>query len=352
MHDSRVMKVADSLSKRGCVVHILGLEDGRDLPTSIPCNYHIIKLSSKSWPKYFLVQIVKYFEWLYKILGMLRGKDIDMVICNDLSPLFICVILKYSKRAKLVYDAHELETETHGLLEKPFRKACMKGYEKTFIRTADHVIVVSESIGNWYRSIYGLNNVILLRNTPRASLFWPSTSEIIPDSPMFAFVGALRNGKGVDVACKLFSETTRFSLKVVGDGDLFGALKLEYSGTSNIAFIGHVAEKELSVALKGCSVGLVATVGDCLSRKYSLPNKVFQYLCSGLPVVVPPLPELADLVTKYRIGWVVDLESDGYQFLLTLGAEEIAAKQKNVLHQIEQFSWEYEETKLDALVRL
>ena len=66
---------------------------------------------------------------------------------------------------------------------------------------------------------------------------------------------------------------------------------------------------ELPQYVEGADVGVVLTDGSCENHRLSLPNKVFQYLQSGLPVIVSDLPEMARLVRAHGVGLTVDRDS-------------------------------------------
>ena len=76
--------------------------------------------------------------------------------------------MKIFFNVKLIYDAHELETETHGL--KGLKKNLAKVFEKIFIKYANLVITVSPKIQNWYSLKYQISNVISVLNCPKYKL--------------------------------------------------------------------------------------------------------------------------------------------------------------------------------------
>ena len=76
----------------------------------------------------------------------------------------IGVIIKYLTKSKLVYDAHELETEVEGL--KGLRKYLSKIVEKFLIRQVDLTIVVGREIEKWYLKEYGKIPIVTVMNCP------------------------------------------------------------------------------------------------------------------------------------------------------------------------------------------
>jgi glycosyltransferase involved in cell wall biosynthesis len=89
----------------------------------------------------------------------------------------------------------------------------------------------------------------------------------------------------------------------------FGALKdqiEEYSSRSeNIFFVSAVSYAEIPMYTGSADVGVNSVEPTCLSYKYSLPNKLFEYIQSEIPVLTNSLPDCAALVNEYKVGRVI-----------------------------------------------
>jgi glycosyltransferase involved in cell wall biosynthesis len=55
-----------------------------------------------------------------------------------------------------------------------------------------------------------------------------------------------------------------------------------------------------------CDAGLSVDTDTCTNQRYSLPNKLFDYIAAGIPAIVSPLPEVSDLVEHYGCGSVLE----------------------------------------------
>ena len=82
------------------------------------------KLKTRSLRKDLFTQVFKYLEFSFRVGSYYRSKDIDMINIHALSLLPLGYILKILYGAKLIYDTHELETETNG--SKGIRKKLSK----------------------------------------------------------------------------------------------------------------------------------------------------------------------------------------------------------------------------------
>ena len=93
-----------------------------------------------------------------------RRKSIKFINCHTLSSLPLGVLFKIFAKSKLIYDAHELETEKEGWVG--LRRVIAKILERILIAYADSVIVVSDSIGKWYKNQYHLKEINVIKNVP------------------------------------------------------------------------------------------------------------------------------------------------------------------------------------------
>src|SRR3546814_122043 len=119
--DSRILKETRSLIEAGVVdkleVVALGDDHLSEHETLGPGRsvWRVPLVSRARLPKDLLSQSVKYAEWAARIVKRHARQPWDVIHCHDLSPLPIAVALQKCTGARLIYDAHELETEMMGL---------------------------------------------------------------------------------------------------------------------------------------------------------------------------------------------------------------------------------------------
>ncbi len=110
-NDSRVLKESLSLQKYGYRVKVVALYEKPLKEFELIQNVEIyrIKLKTRNWPKYKIIQLIKYLEFAFKFIKKFRKEDI--LHCNDLETLPIGVLVKvfFNQKVRLVYDAHEYE---------------------------------------------------------------------------------------------------------------------------------------------------------------------------------------------------------------------------------------------------
>lgn len=311
-NDSRVLKESMSLQKAGYKVRVVALHEEPSDEYEIVQNItvHRIKLRTRSWSKHKLIQLIKYFEFAYKIVS--RYKNNDIFHCNDLNSLPIGVIIKkfFNKNAKIVYDAHEFEINDTPNESK--YKIKIKYYlEKFLIKYADKVITVSDSIANEYAKMYGIEKPTLVLNTPpykeiKKKNIFREALDIKENQTIFLYQGGLSRGRGIEILLEAFKtiESKNLAIVFMGYGPLENLIKEMSKEYENIYFHKAVTPEVLLDYTCSADFGILFYENSCLNHYYCSPNKIFEYLMAEIPVIVSNLYEMKRLVESNEVGVV------------------------------------------------
>lgn len=357
-HASRILKETRSIIEHGIADCVLIAALGGDrLDDCVEVADNIIlkrfRLISRRFSKSTFVQFVKYIEYVCRILLFCRHKAIGMVNVHSLKLLPVGVMLRYLHHAKLVYDAHELETEKSG--EGGARKKLSKLIEKWLIKYCDLVIVVSDSIADWYASEYGIERPVVVFNAPRYREPKPSNRlrkalNISHEKMIFLYQGGLVRDRGVDLILQAFTQSEDADKVVVfmGYGEMEEVVREAANKFSNIYYHPAVPPSEVLDFTASADVGIHVIRNTCLNHYYCLPNKFFEYLCAGLPVVVSNMREMAALVIRHSIGIVAQCETveSLVESIRMLNGSELMRCRINTLSVSRQYCWEMQEKKL------
>ena len=356
-NDSRVLKESRTLSNQGYQVTVIALHGpGLDVE-SVVQGVHVkrIRLVSRRLPKWRPLQFVKYAEFILRF--MISHTRFDIIHCNDLNALLVGVAAKSLpwKKIKIVYDAHEHESERNGFSR--FERRASRLLEKALLPSADKVITVSASIADDYVRIYGIKRPTLVLNCPYRQAP-PKTDYLrkelgIPiETQILLYQGSLSKGRGVEGLMESFSSliTPNIALVFMGYGPLTGMIKLK-SVNTNIFHYPAVPPHVLLDYTSSADIGLCLIEDTCLSYKYCLPNKMFEYMMAGLPVVGLNLVEIAKVIENCGIG--VTMSKNTTEELNRAISEINAMPQhtlsKNLLKASEKYCWEVQEIELQAL---
>lgn len=313
-NDSRVLKEAISLQSNGFSVSVVALHSV-SLPERESFHnilIHRINLSTKKWPKNKFLQFIKYIEFLFRFLKEYR--TISIVHCNDLIALPVGVFIKifFNKKIKIIYDAHEYEiNDIPNQLEKNIK---IKFYiEKFLIKYADKVITVSNSIASDYKRLYGIPKPKLVLNCPpyadipKQDLFRDELG-IRKDQNIFLYQGGLTQGRGIDMLCDAFSkdEGDKDVIVFMGYGPLESYIQQKSKENNAIFFRDAVLPQNLLEYTASADYGVSYIEDSCLSYRYCLPNKLFEYIMAGIPILVSNLFEMKKFVEKHKVGVVAE----------------------------------------------
>ncbi|MBT3638451.1 MAG: glycosyltransferase family 4 protein [Opitutae bacterium] len=363
-NDARVGKISRSLAAAGGSVTVFATE-GEGLPAAEERDgYRVFRPSSASRPVSRGRRVRSAFR---TCLSLLRQRtEFDVIHCNDLEPLFFAVLAKWLTRGRLkvVYDAHELETEKHAV--RGFRKLVSRWLERWLARRVDACVTVSPSIADWYRDAYGMDLPKVVLNCPplrevRETVALRRSLGIDDGVRIVLLQGGFSPGRGLPELLEAFEgETAPENCALVFLG--FGALheagrKLERlvvraaEERPNVYFHPAVPQRELLELTASADIGVCFTEDMCLSHRYSLPNKLFEYAMTSLPMVVSDLREMRRMVERYDCGVVCEhLSAAGIRAALdSLFSKDLAVLGGNARRLAEEHCWEKQEKKLIEL---
>ena len=348
-NDSRVLKESISLQNAGYKVTVIALhqEALKEQERVQEIAVHRIKLKSRSWSKNKMVQLIKYFEFLYRAVK--EYKKSDIIHCNDLNALPVGVVIKkfYNKDAKIVYDAHEYETQMNGL--KGINKKLVALLEKSLIGYANSVITVSDAIACEYVRLYSIPKPALVLNTPpfnqieKKDIF-REVFNIPQNKTIFLYQGSLSKGRGIEIVLETFKALDTV-IVFMGYGVLEEMILIASKEYSNIYFHKAVSPKILLDYTSSADFGISTIEDTCLSYRYSLPNKMFEYMMADIPLIVSNLPEMKKIVEDNSIGVVLKENSiegitQAIEEACYLDKEELAS---NLQKAKKIYNWENQE---------
>ena len=354
-NDSRVLKESISLKSQNYNVQVVALHEKNlaqhETIHGIPV--YRLKLKSKNWPKKKIIHIIKYIEFIYRAVKYC--KTFDIIHCNDLDTLPIGVIIKkfINKKVKLVYDAHEYESNSIHNQSKLSIKLHY-WFEKSLIKTPDAVITVSHSIADEYVKLYNIKKPVLIFNAPHYKTivkknifrekFGISSQQII-----FLYQGGLYPGRGIENLLTLFKQLT--SDKVIffmGYGPLIDLVKSAQSNYQNIYYHPTVSPIDLMNYTSSADYGLLLYENSCKNHYYCMPNKLFEYCMAEIPLLVSNLHDLSAFVREHEIGVIskdatLDNLQKAMKNLLVLDKQILL---ENIKQTKKLYNWETQERKL------
>jgi len=306
-------------------------------------------------PNNTFCKIIKHIEWTFRIFFKFKNISIKFINCHNLSSLSIGILFKKFLNSKIIYDAHELETERNGWSQT--KKRIAKILEKYLIYHTDAIIVVSQSISQWYKINYSLKNIHVVYNFPckhkqkninKKFNILKEKFNIKNDEILFIYQGLLGGGRSINLLLNIFSDINKKKhIVFMGYGPLAKKIKKFSKKFSNIHLHPAVRMKDITYYTQSADVGLSLIENTCLSYYLTLANKVVEYINAGIPVITTDFPEPKKIIENYKCGWTIREDKTLItDFLKNISLENIKDKTNNASKHKNVFVWENEEKKM------
>lgn len=297
-----------------------------------------------------------YLEYNIRLFFYLATQSFDVLTNIDLDTSITGVLLKRSKKFKLIYDAHELFPHVPEVISRPKIQKIWNWVESMTFSNIDACITVSDSIAEYFQKKYpNLEDASVIRNVPLKQINNDRDIDLTHfDKPFILYQGALNEGRGLERLIEVISELS-YTLVLIGKGDVENELKRmaeELNMSDRVIFLGFVLPEDLRYYTQKAKVGYNVSENLGLSYYYSLNNKFFDYVHASLPSVINRFPEYEKLLSQYEVGTLVNPDNNEIKNALVKLMED-QQYHDHCTKQCEQASivwnWDVEEGKLERI---
>ena len=355
INDSRASKEITSLMNNGFNVVVLGWD--RDSRIK---DYDNVYLGDKRINTIFFKYKAKYGEsistikglfffqkWLYKQLKEDINKYDYIHACDfDCGYMAYKIAKKYNK--KLIYDMYDYYVDSRPmpyLIKKNIEKR-----ENSIINFSDISIIC----GEWRKKqIKGTHpkKLIVIHNTPNIN--YKESKKIIKSNSKkikVAYVGVFQDNRLLLELLDKFKKNNDYELHIGGFGIYENQISDVANQNDNIYYYGSLKYDQVLSLEADCDV-LFATYNPIIqNHKYSAPNKVYEAMALGKPIIVCKNTGIDELVSKNNTGFVIDYSAD--EFFSVLDKYKNNKKLLNVISKNakktykEKYSWNLMEKQL------
>jgi glycosyltransferase involved in cell wall biosynthesis len=316
-HDSRVEKEARTLLDAGYRVTVVA-PAAEGLPRrELRSGVDVIRVRRPGWPpllRFFLVR-----RRMARVAIRLRP---DAIHAHDTETLEIAGRAAAALQVPIVYDGHELWLER----VRRGRSAVYAALTNQYFATIEHRwlprvaarITVSEPIAEHLRRRYGVSDIIVLPNYPMPveppEPPWqlrrlPGASGVPAGAPIVLFIGNATEGRGIEelmAAMEMLPGAHLVLLGAADQEDYVRPLARRHGLADRVHVTPRVPTEHVVAYAASATVGMAAIPPVSLSYRYSLPNKLFQCMQAGLPVVASDFAQVREIVEGAGAGITVD----------------------------------------------
>ncbi len=292
---------------------------------------------------------------LLKVLLASFRQDADVYHCHEPDALLLGVFLKILKGKKLIYDIHE-----HWPSEIPFDmgladntvfhtalRKLIDPLEMILSRCSDGTIAVSESVGARFNAMKRRPTILpnfSLQSTEGAHPVARELQHLVyMAGNMHAFHGINECIRALEILSERYPEISLTLIGNIRDGltEMPGGQEIR----KRITATGYLPPGEMYARMSEGGIGLLVFQPHYYNVYIGLPNKLFDYMHLGLPVIASDFPEIHKVVSEAECGILVDPTDIGaivgaVSYLID-NPDEARRMGENGRHAVEeQYNWE------------
>lgn len=343
-YDQRMIRICTTLAKNGYKIILVG----RELRGSVPLTgkpFHQKRLFC-----YFSTGKAMYIEFNIRLFLYLILQKMDAICAIDLDTILPCYAVSVIKKVPRVYDAHELFCEMKEVVTRPGIYRIWKGIERFAVPKFGYGYTVNEVIAQEFFTMYKREYQVI-RNVP---VYRPLV--IAPKKERFIlYQGSVNEGRSFETLIPAMHNVD-CTLHIYGDGNFLQQateLVTKNQLENKVYLKGKLPPEELRQTTLRAWIGITLFENKGLSNYYSLANRFFDYLHSGIPQLCVDYPVYSQINNQFEVAILIsDLSSECIAVKLNQLLRDDAlytTLQQNCIKAREKFNWEAEEKKLIAV---
>ena len=349
--DQRVNKSCLTLRKMGYEVLLVGRRQRKSPPMDQRTyDTHRMKLLFEKGPLF-------YAEYNIRLFFFLLFHKANLLLSNDLDTALPNFFISRLKGINMIYDSHEYFTETPELVGRPRVQKVWKRIEGFVVPRLKEMITVCDSIADLFHEKYGVTCHVV-RNIPsRAALPAKGDKKALnlpEDKHLLVLQGSGINiQRGAEELVEAMKYLDDCYLMIIGGGDVLPVLKRmvgEMHIDDRVRFLPRMPYVNMMAYTQLAELGFVLDKDTNLNYRYCLPNKLFDFIQAGVPIVASHLVEIEKIIKKYHIGlFIPDHQPTSIAETIKAGLSDASLRavwQEGLAQAAEDLCWENEQQTL------
>lgn len=287
-----------------------------------------------------------------------KALEVDSDIYHFHDPELLPIGLKLKRKGKkVIYDSHEdlpRQIMYKSWIPKIFRKPVSfisEVYENYYAKKMDGIITVSNHIKKRFDKLN--YNVVVCHNYANLNEFRVASNWDMQKRHHVCYVGIISKNRGVSNIIKA-TKKARINLEVAGSTK--SKYILDELGNKNVIYHGYADRDKVKTIFSNSFAGLV-TFLPAPNHNNANPNKLFEYMAAGLPVIASNFKSWKTLIDENELGITINPENieEIANAISYLNNNKAIAKRMgdNGRKAFEKkFNWQIEEKKLIELYNL
>lgn len=307
-----------------------------------------------------LIPLLKFQKYILKFIKTHKD-EYDIIHACDFDTAFTSHKLAKRYGIKFVYDIFDYYVDAFnvpGLL-----RGIVKGFDERIMNKSDAIIICSEERRNQIGKIKQ-KNILVIHNSP-ASVNMQKNDLILKELGLknenntavvnIAYIGILNDSRLIPEILHAISKNPDFHLYIAGFGKYEADVKSFSDKYQNIHFFGRISYDKTLAIESYCDILLAIYDPAVPNHKYAAPNKFYESLMLGKPLMMVKNTGMSQYITDNNLGGIIDYSEvsfiNGINELNKRRSEwaSIGIRGKELYK--ENFSWETMEARLINLYK-
>lgn len=290
--DSRTYNFANVCSEFNTL--FLGFAEPKNVPLSyIPLDLIPVGRMYKKW-----------INFTRKVLSI--NPVSKLYFAADLFSLVAASILAKRHSGRLIYDSREIYSALGTIPGQRIKQFIISEIEKLFVKNVDEIIVSGELDAEYLRTYFNHSTIYnVIMNVPHyrksEKTNYLRDTYKVKQQNIVLYQGAILEGRGIEKSAEAFISQDDYCFIIMGEGPKLSTFKSRYSA-NNIIFTGAKDYSELLDFTQSADLGLALFEPLSLSYNLALPNKLFEYAMSNVPIIATDLPAIRKIYNEFEFG--------------------------------------------------
>jgi len=310
--DSRVEKEVNSLLKIGHSIEVIGWDRSNKYKKKdeiLELHNGSVAIHRFGIPAIFgggfkknLIPLIKFqlniFSWLIK-----NRKKYDAIHACDFDTAFSSFICAKLLKKKLIYDIFDYYVDSFHVPK--VLKRVVEKIDHLIINKSDAVIICSEKRKEQIKGSHP-KKLYIIHNSPPDLSDKINIKHLNKEKVKIVYVGILSEGRFLKEIADIIKDKSEYEFHIGGFGKLENYFKDLSKKYDNIYFYGKLPYKETLELEKSCDIMTAIYDPYIPNHKYAAPNKFYEALMLGKPIIMIKNTGMDDIVSKYKIGEVIE----------------------------------------------
>lgn len=253
-----------------------------------------------------LGRVLRHVLWQPRVYRHYKKCNVAVVAAHNVWVLPLCYLISRRASAPLVYNPHELETETASM--RGLKRWAARRIEAHYIRRCAVVSAVNDLIADWYVKRYDIDRPIPVPNLPEIQSVATDVRHRlgIPEHAfVFAHTGHLSEGRNIPAILDAFKSSPHHVV-FFGDGPYRDAVLTARATSKNIHWHAPVPADQVVAHFREADAGLcLVELAGSLSDQLATPNKLMEALAADRPSVCSDFAEARRWLAPHADTWIV-----------------------------------------------